>query len=95
MGSVFGGFPETLCRVDAVIAGQIALSIGETRMVVSQQMANILERNLPEPESWLECEVAYIREMAERCNCKDCRANLVVKEAQLAAERSGAQLVMH
>jgi hypothetical protein len=64
--------------------GLLVLELGDSLLGVRKEFVDIVERDLPEPLSWLPREIEQIRQTAETCNCKLCHKLLVEKEAELA-----------
>jgi hypothetical protein len=84
---VFGLMPETTSRVEEHDDNLIHLSAGESRFGVSPMSLPVIERNLPEPASWLRVQVTILRERVRQCDCQDCRKLLKQKERELAKEK--------
>jgi len=78
---------EGVYKVDDDFDNMLCLSVGRVELMVQKSLVVAVERGMPEPESWTALEVAFRRKMVERCDCRDCRQELVVREADLARER--------
>ena len=82
--SLFGMPGEGVYKVDSVSSALIQLSCGEIRAGCHPSTLIILERNLPEPVSWLNEEIKVIKEQLKSCDCVECRNLLKSKERALA-----------
>jgi len=62
-------------------------SIGEADLGMTACSVAVEKINEPEPVSWLEDEVSYLRDSVKRCQCEDCRLLLKEKESELLRMR--------
>ncbi len=83
--------PAGVYRVDACMDGMLMLSAGEIHAGVAMDGVRIVERNLPQPTSWLAVEVELLGMQVLECDCPDCRALLVTKQAELAKLKESMQ----
>jgi hypothetical protein len=81
--SALGLPPAGVYRVDGLNSQFLMLSAGDFSAGVHPKMITVVERGLPEPESWLEVEVELLQEQVKHCDCAECQKLLIAKRAAL------------
>ena len=87
--SLLGLLSDGIYRVEESSDDMLSLSAGEIYLRVNPNFIKIQERDLAPPTSWLEREIEILEAQLKRCDCTDCRRQLVAKAAKLAEHRSG------
>lgn len=72
-------------KVESTSMGMLAITAGELLIGIPMSSVEIVQRNMPEPPSWLPHEVQALRKQVELCPCNECEQNLRRKEQQLSA----------
>jgi hypothetical protein len=80
---------DGIYKVELDSEEMLHLSLGDTLFGVSRQAVEIVERDLPEPESWLSRQIEHLRYSSFACECALCRMQL----AKLEGRGSGEELI--
>jgi len=91
IASPLGLPPAGIYRVDGSHSNLLMLSAGDIRTGVDPRMVTVLERELPEPTSWLSVEVDLLTQQVIHCDCAACRKLLMAKKMELSSQQGTTQ----
>ena len=77
---------DGIYKVEDDAGDLLHLSLGDTLFGVSRRAVEILERGLPESESWRNREIEHLRFSSFACGCEYCRKNLAQLEERVSRE---------